>query len=176
MGLGLGDFDKDSVHNLSTPTKRMPNMGRFPGNGEGMGGRDPGGFPFPTDFNELDGGDDVFVADDEALENVITATIANLSEEDKTKALRAYYRHQLRSESVEQKLNERKTRMINRARMHEWVKYLLIFVSSLLLISLTAVVVTIIYTSLTSGTMSESGILSAIVTFFSEIVRMLLSS
>jgi len=48
--------------------------------------------------------------------------------------------------------------------------------SSLLLISLIAIVVTIIYTSLTSGTMSESGILSAIVTFFSEIVRMLLSS
>ena len=75
-----------------------------------------------------------------------------------------------------QKLNERKIRMINRARMHEWVKYLLIFVSSLLLISLIAIVVTIIYTSLASGTMSESGILSAIVTFFSEIVRMLLSS
>jgi glycosyltransferase involved in cell wall biosynthesis len=35
MGLGLGDFDKDSVHNLSTPTKRMPNMGRFPGLGGG---------------------------------------------------------------------------------------------------------------------------------------------
>ena len=136
----------------------------------------PDGFPFTTDFNDIDGDNDVFVADDEALENVITATIANLSEEDKTKALRAYYRHQLRSESVEQKLNERKTRMINRARMHEWVKYLLIFVSSLLLISLIAIVVTIIYTSLTSGTMSESGILPAIVTFFSEIVRMLLSS
>ena len=40
MGLGLGDFDKDSVHNPSTPTKRMPNMGRFPGQGGGMDGRD----------------------------------------------------------------------------------------------------------------------------------------
>ena len=176
MGIGLGDFDKDSVHNLNTPTKRMTNMGRFPGTGGGTGGRDPGGFPFPNDFNDLDGGNDVFVSDDEALENVITATIANLSEEDKTKALRAYYRQQLRSETVEQKLNERKTRMINKARMHEWVKYLLVFVSTLLLISLVAIVVTVIYTSLTSGTMSETGILAAIVTFFSEIVRMLLSS
>lgn len=175
MSLGLGDFDKDSVHNLSTPTKRLPNNGRFPGGGMG-GGRDPGGFPFPTDFSDLEGGNEVFVADDEALENVITATIANLSEEDKAKALRAYFRQQLRSETVEQKLNERKSRMLSRVRMHEWVKYLLIFVSSLLLVSLVAIVVTIIYTSLASGTMTESGILSAIVTFFSEIVRMLLSS
>lgn len=75
-------------------------MGRFSGPGGGMGGRDPGGFPFPTDFNDLDGGNDVFVADDEALENVITATIANLSEEDKTKALRAYYRQQLKDLSL----------------------------------------------------------------------------
>lgn len=176
MGIGLGDFDKDSVHNLSTPTKKIPNMGRFPGHGRSMGGGDPDGFPFPTDFSNLDGGNDVFVADDEALENIITSTIANLSEENKTKALRAYYRQQLRSDTVEQKLNERKARMIYKARMHEWVKYLLIFVSSLLLISLIAIVVTIIYTSLTSGTMSESGILPAIVTFFSEIVRTLLSS
>ena len=172
MGLGLGDFDKDSVHNLSTHTRRLPSMGR----GGGFSNKDSDGFLFPTDFGDTDVGNDVFIPDNEALENVITATIANLSEADKTKALRAYYRQQLRSESVEQKLNERKTRMINKARMHEWVKYLLIFVSTLLLISLTAIVVTIIYTSLSSGTMSETGVLSAIVTFFTEIVRMLLTS
>lgn len=173
MALGLGDYDKDSIHNLNTSASRGPNVNRFPG---GMGGgRDPGGFPFPTDFGGL-GGDEVFIADDDALENVITATIANLSEEDKTKALRAYYRQQLRSESMQLKLEERKSRMVSKERMQEWVKYLLIFVSSLLLISLIATVVTIIYISLTSGVVAETGIPSAIVTFFSEIVRFLLSN
>lgn len=167
MSLGLGDFDKDSVHNLNTNGKKAPFF-------RPSGGNRDGGFPFPTDYSDLDNGSDVYVEDEDALENVITATIVNLSEEDKQKALRAYYRDVLRSESVKQKLAERKLKMETRARMHQWVKYLLVVVTTLLLISLVAVVVTIIYTSIVSGSISETGIAGAIVSFFSEIVRMLL--
>lgn len=172
MSLGLGDFDKNSVHNLTTSTIQSPtNRDRI-----SASPKTSEGFPFPTDFSELDSSDGTFIPDDNALEAIITATIANLTEVEKDKALRAYYRQQLRSETVEQQLSERKSKMLNKARMQEWIKYLLIFVSGLLLISLIAIVATIVYTSLNSGAMTEAGIIPAIVTFFTEIVKVLLAS
>lgn len=165
MSLGLGDYDKNNIHNLSTPNRNY---------GNGYEVKD--GFPFPSEYRDLNNSDDVFISDDKVVEDLVTSSVDRLTEDERDAALKAYYRQQLKSESVELKLKERKVKLLDKARFHEWVKYLLLFVSTLLLISLIAIVATVIYTSLNSGTMTEIGIVAAIVAFFSEIIRVLISN
>lgn len=161
MSLTFGDGDKDTIHNLDTstnyaPTTNLPNT-------------DFGGFPFPNDLEPTE------VINSDAINHVVTTTISQLTEEEKNEALKKYYQQSIQSDTTAQRLNNSKAKLESKARMQEWVKYLLFFVTTLLLLSLIAIVVTIVYTSLSSGTMTETGIFASIVVFFTEIIRILIN-
>ena len=161
MSLTFGDGDKDTIHNLDTstnyaPTTNLPNT-------------DFGGFPFPNDLEPTE------VINSDAINHVVVTTISQLTEEEKNEALKKYYQQSIQSDTTAQRLNNSKAKLESKARMQEWVKYLLFFVTTLLLLSLIAIVVTIVYTSLSSGTMTETGIFASIVVFFTEIIRILIN-
>lgn len=164
MSFGLGSFDRDNLGNLNTPRERLPN------NGINDQYKDTS-FQFPCDLET----EHVYV-DPGAISDVVKATIENLTEEDKKKALEEYYTSKLSSESSKQNLLERRKRLKIKENLHRWVGILLASVSALLILSVTAIIVTVVYTSLSSGTMTEAGIIPAIVTFFTEIIKTLVAS
>ena len=176
MSIGLGDFDRGTIHSNRPSGKRPPFP--WPGQGRPGGGFEPNrgdGFAFPTDYDDIDGGDGIYVENDETVQTIVKATIATLTDAEKEQALVAYYTDLLKSKTKEVRLNDRRQRSESRQRLQEWLKYLLILVSVLLMVSLVAIVGTVIYTSLSSNVMSETGLPAAIISFFSEIMKMLLT-
>lgn len=176
MSIGLGDFDRGSVNNNHPSSRKPP----FSWGNRSRASVDSNlekndGFVFPTDYDDLDNGNGIYVENDQTVLSIVKATIATVSEAEKEQALIAYYTDLLKSKTKELQIAERKQKSASKERLQEWLKYLLIFVSGLLLISLLAIVVTVIYTSLSSNVMSETGLPAAIISFFSEIMKMLLT-
>ena len=164
MSFGLGSFDRDNLDNLNTPRERLPNNGISDQNKDTS-------FQFPCDSEK----ENVYI-DPDAISDVVKTTIETLSEEDKKKALEEYYTSKLSSESSKQDLKERRNRLKIKENLHRWVGILLASVSVLLILSVAAIVATVVYTSLISGSMTESGIIPAMVSFFTEIIKTLVTS
>lgn len=168
---GLGSYDNASIHNLN-PSESKTNYGSNRDHSKGI--------RFPSDFSPLGpgygSGGGTYVTDYDVLQPVIDKTIDELSEEEKNKLLQDYYKDKFQSEETKQRLEERRQEMESRRKLHDWGKYLLLVFTFLFILSLVAVVATIIYTSISSGMMTETGLFSAIVTFASEIIRLLLGN
>lgn len=136
----------------------------------GFGAHDRGDLNKPPrgDFKSvpsvLDDGYEASRVDDE---------IAGLSDAERNRILREHYRNRFEHGRADDRDDPNHS---SRLRQQNWSKNLLILFTFFFLLSFLAIVVTIVYTSVHSGMMTETGILPAIVSFATEVIRILIGN
>ena len=171
--ISFGDFDSDTIHtqdfvasDIQSPNAHQSPDVAFPSDYAPL--TDYSALPNTYTEPELD----------PVIQRVIDHGMTQLTEEEKQDIIREHLANKInnpkkpsRQEQIE---NERQQKLETKKKYQNWAKVLLVLSASILLISLIAIVVTVIYTSLSSGNMSETGIVGAIISFFGEIIRTLL--